>query len=146
NVVSIGGGFSYGQLGMSHHATEDLSIMRALPNVCVCAPSSDLETQAAVDALISVEGPGYLRQERASQAFGEPLEPPFELGKARVLREGRDITFIAAGGVVGEALAAADELANEDVEARVLSMHTLKPLDREAIRAAANETGGIVTI
>jgi transketolase len=145
-VVSIGGGFSYGQLGMSHHATEDLSIMRALPGVAVCAPGSRFETTAAVGALIERDGPCYLRLERAAADFSDDAQVEYEFGKARVLREGRDISLIASGGIVAEAVAAAESLAATGIEARVISMHTVKPFDDEAIGAAAEQTGGIVTI
>ncbi len=146
NVVSIGGGFSYGPLGMSHHATEDLGIMRALPGVRVCVPGSRFETGCAVEALAALEGPSYLRLERAAGGFEDEAAGPFELGRARVLREGQDLTLVACGGVVAEAAAAAEALAVEGIECRVLSMHSLKPLDAEALELAAEQTGGILTI
>jgi transketolase len=146
-VVCIGGGFTYGQLGMSHHATEDLSIMRALPNVTVVVPANDLETVAAVDALVARPGPAYLRIERAADARLDPgAAVPFELGKARVLRAGNDAAILATGGVVSEALMAAEQLAQRGLSVRVLSMHTLKPLDTAAIVAAARETRALVTV
>lgn len=146
NVVSIGGGFSYGQLGMSHHATEDLSIMRALPGVVVTAPASGFETRAAVDQLVGQSGPTYLRLERAAGDYSDDSSIPFMLGKARQLREGSDLTLIASGGIVAEAMAAAASLEQAGVRCRVISMHTLKPLDIGVIHSAAEETGGILTI
>jgi len=145
-VVSVGGGFSYGQLGMSHHATEDLSIMRALPGVTVCAPGSAYETSVLVRELIERPGPAYLRLERSAPDFKDSAPPVCEFGKARLLREGRDCTLIASGGVVAEVVAAAEILKLSGVSCRVLSLHTLKPFDVEAVAAAAAETGGIVTI
>jgi transketolase len=145
-VVSVGGGFSYGQLGMSHHATEDLSLLRALPGIVVTAPASGFETEGAVDALIAHEGPAYLRLERAAADFSDGPDVPFVLGRARTLADGRDLTLIATGGVVSEVAAAAKLLLAEGVACRVLSVHTLKPLDAEAILSAAEETGGILTI
>jgi transketolase len=145
-VVSVGGGLSYGQLGMSHHATEDLSIIRALPNIVVCAPGGAHESALAVDAVIAHQGPAYLRLERAAADVVENTEAPFEFGRARVLREGDDMTLIACGGVVAETVAAADLLAEQNIRCRVLSMHTVKPFDAPAVLAAAKETGGICTI
>jgi transketolase len=145
-IVSVGGGFSYGQLGMSHHATEDLSLLRALPGIVVCAPGSAHETEHAVDAIVAHDGPAYLRLERAAADFTDTPSIPFALGKARVLRAGADLTLIGAGGVVSEVVGAAELLAREGIQCRVLSLHTLKPLDTDAILAAGAETGGIVTI
>ena len=146
-VVCIGGGFTYGQLGMSHHATEDISIMRALPNVAIVVPANDYETVAAVDALVERPGPAYLRIERAAD---DKLDPgsaaPFQFGKARQVRAGNDAAIIACGGVVTEAISAADQLALRGLSVRVLSLHTLKPLDTEAIIQAARETRALVTV
>lgn len=143
-VVCIGGGFSYGQLGISHHATEDLSILRALPNMTVVAPGDDFETREATTALAATPGTCYLRLDRSSMVVDS--EAPFELGRARVVREGNDLTLISTGGMLGEAIRAADRLAERGVRARVVSMHTVKPLDLYAIRLAAQETGGILTL
>jgi transketolase len=145
-VVSVGGGLSYGQLGMSHHATEDLSIIRALPNIVICAPGGAYESTQALDAVIAHQGPAYLRLERAAADVAENTDAPFEFGRARVLREGRDMTLIACGGIVAEAIAAADLLATQSIHCRVLSMHTVKPFDAHAVLSAAKETGGICTI
>jgi len=145
-VVSVGGGFSYGQLGMSHHATEDLSIMRALPGVMICVPGSAYEASVLVQELIARPGPAYLRLERSAPDFADTAPPLCEFGKARRLREGSDCTLIASGGIVSEVLAAADIMKQGGTSCRVLSMHTLKPFDVAAVAAAASETGGIVTI
>jgi transketolase len=145
-VVSIGGGFSYGQLGMSHHATEDLSIMRALPGTVVCVPGSGFEVEQALDALVARPGPAYLRLEREAPKFEDGPDVPYDFGKARILIDGHDITLIAVGGVVAEAIAAAKELNRIGIWPRVVSLHTLKPFDSEAVCRAARETGGIITI
>jgi transketolase len=145
-VVSIGGGFSYGQLGMSHHATEDLSILRALPGITICAPGSAYEAGCMVDALVARPGPGYLRLERGAPDFKDDPQVPCELGKARMIRDGTACTIIATGGVVAEVVAAATLLESQGKPCRVISMHTLKPLDTAAIAAAAAETGGICTV
>jgi transketolase len=145
-VVSVGGGFSYGQLGMSHHATEDLSIMRALPGVTVCVPGSAYETKCLLDAIVARSGPAYLRLERSAPDFVDDAPPECKFGKARMLRDGKACTLVAAGGVLAEVVAAADRLAALGTSCRVLSMHTLKPLDAVAIEAAAAETGAICTV
>jgi transketolase len=145
-VVSIGGGFSYGQLGMSHHATEDLSILRALPGIVVCAPGTAFEAGQAVDAVIAHDGPAYLRLERAAADFTDNPANPFVFGRARTLCAGSDFTLIGTGGIVAELVAAAKTLASDGIRCRVLSLHTLKPLDVAALIAAAEETGGILTV
>jgi transketolase len=145
-IVAIGGGFSYGALGMSHHATEDLAIMRAI-GITVLAPGCDWEAEETVDALVKAPGTCYLRLDRASAGRTARAGERFELGRARELRTGDDATLIAAGGILGEALAAADTLlADSGIRCRVLSMHTINSLDVDAVLAAARETGGIVTV
>lgn len=145
-AVAVGGGFSYGPLGFSHHATEDLAILRALPEMTVLSPGDRWEAAGATRALAETPGPGYLRlDELAAKATHGPGET-FELGRARVVRNGYDITLMATGGVLGEAITAAEWLAHEDVACRVLSVHSLEPFDADAVEAAARETGGIVTI
>ncbi len=146
NVVSMGGGFSYGSLGISHHATEDLAILRSLPNVTVVAPGDEWEAREATLALAAAPGVGYLRLDKtAADATCRPDEI-FRVGTSRRLREGIALTLIAIGGILRNALAAADSLTEQGIECRVVSMHTLKPLDTEAVFAAASETGGILTI
>jgi transketolase len=144
-IVCIGGGYSYGVLGMSHHATEDLSILRTLPNMTIVVPSSDFETEKAVDALIKQPGCCYFRLERTS-GYVDPGIERFEIGRARRLRDGDALTLIGCGAIVSEALAAAKTLALRGIECRVLSYHSLKPLDEAAIVDAAANTGGILTI
>ncbi|MCP2126908.1 transketolase family protein [Bradyrhizobium ottawaense] len=146
NVVCSGGGFTYGNLGMSHHATEDISIMRALPGLTVVAPCDRFETRHAVRALAATPGVGYLRIEKQVPIDTSGLGIPYQLGKARRLREGRDVTIIGCGGIVADVLAAADQLLKRNISARVVSMHTLTPVDVEEIRDAAATTGAIVTV
>lgn len=143
--VSVGGGFSYGALGMSHHATEDIAIMRALPNVMVLTPGSRWETRQLMSHVVAHKGPVYLRLERSGDEVPQG-EGPFEFGKGRVVRQGNDITLVSAGGILTECLAAAELLAADGIEARVVSIHSVKPLDTEIIRQAANDTGGIITV
>ena len=147
NVVAVGGGFSYGALGISHHATEDIAILRALPGVTVVAPGDDWETEAAVPALAALPGTTYLRLDRSSAGRTQREGETFVLGKARVLRDGTDATLVSTGGILSVTLAAADELlARHGIRVRVLSMHTIAPLDVESLKQAAAETGGIVTV
>jgi transketolase len=145
-IVAVGGGFSYGQLGMSHHATECLSILRALPGITIVAPGDDWEAMGAADALVKTPGTCFIQLDRASAATGGLPGETFQLGRTRRLRDGSDITLVATGGILGDTLAAADALAQEGVYCRVLSMHTIKPFDDEAIFAACRETGGIISI
>lgn len=145
-VVCIGGGMSYGAVGMSHHATEDLAIMRSLANMLVLAPGDLWEAAGATRALAAYDGPGYLRLDK-SHAQPTTIEgEQFQVGKARRIREGRDATLIASGGILGEVMKAADMLAREHIECRVLSVHTLKPLDVDALVEAAADTNCIVTV
>jgi transketolase len=144
-VVCIGGGFSYGPLGMSHHAMEDLAIMRAL-SIPTVAPGCDWEAGEATEALAAFPGTCYLRLDKSSAGnTGRPQEK-FVIGKARVLREGTDVTLIATGGILGVALRASDELSAKNVSCRVVSMHTVHPLDNDVVLAAARDTGGLVTV
>ncbi len=146
NVVSVGGGFSYGALGISHHATEDLAIMRALPNMTVLSPCNTWEAGEATAAVAARPGTSYLRLDKSSAVENSVPQERFELGKVRCVRNGEDVTLAATGGILQEALDAAEQLARLDIQARVLSVHTIKPLDVDAFARAAKETGGIVTI
>ena len=144
-VVSVGGGFSYGQLGMSHFATEDIAILRALPNMRVVAPTDPWEAAELTLQLATLPGPKYLRLDKGSA--GLPAAPgEVTFGKAKMVRKGSDVTLIATGAILREALAAADMLAGEGIEATVLAIHTIKPLDTEAIIAAARRTNAVITV
>jgi len=145
-IVSVGGGMAYGSLGPSHHATEDIAIMRALPNMLVLAPGDPSEARLATRALIDHRGPAYLRLGRAGEPNVHKSEPAFELGKAITVRPGNDITLISTGGMLYDTVKAAHSLAEAGIQARVLSMHTVKPLDTEAVIAAACETQAIFTL
>ncbi|MGH7524357.1 MAG: transketolase family protein [Gemmatimonadales bacterium] len=145
-VVSIGGGFSYGPLGMSHHATEDLAVLRAIPGITVTAPGCAWEAAELTATLAATPGVCYLRLDRSGLASTRRAGEQFALGKARTLRDGSDVTLVSTGGILGEALAAADILAVEGIAARVLSIHALRPFDADAILAACRETGGLITI
>ena len=145
-IVAVGGGFAYGAQGMTHHATEDLAIMRALPNMAVVAPGDPVETRLATRAIVNWPGPCYLRLGKAGEPVVHQTPPAFTIGKAITVREGSSVTLISTGGMLHNALQAAELLAQQQIQARVLSMHTLKPLDNESVLAAALETSTIVTI
>ena len=146
-IVGSHGGVSVGEDGATHQCIEDFALMRAIPGMLVCCPCDGHEMRLAVEALLNYEGPAYMRLQRsASEIFTDEVPGyRFELGKGVTLREGRDVTLIATGLMVGEARKAAELLAAEGIEARVIDMHTLKPLDGELVLKAARETGAIVT-
>lgn len=140
-------GISVGEDGASHQCNEDLALMRVLPNMTVINPADDVEAKAAVMAMAEHNGPAYLRFGRlAVPTFNDAATYKFELGKGVELRPGNDVTIIATGLMVSEALAAHDELAKSGIDARVINIHTVKPLDRDIIVKAAKETGKIVTV
>ena len=145
-IVIIGGGVSYGALGMSHHSTEDLAIMRALPNIVVEVPCDNWEAIAATHAMIEHNGPFYYRcgYKGEKDIHSGPIE--FKIGKANTVREGSDITLMFCGPIGTEVVSAADELAKEGITCRIVSMHTIKPIDKDAILDAVKNTGGIVTV
>lgn len=142
-VVAVGGGFSYGQLGMSHFATEDLAILRALPEMVVVAPSDPWQAHALTHQLHGRGGPSYLRIDKGRAGLPEG---DVELGKARQVRSGTDAVIFATGAILGEAVAAADSLAEDGASVRVIDVHTIKPFDVEAICRAARECGVVVTL
>lgn len=145
-VVAVGGGFSYGPLGISHHATEDLAIMRALPNMTIAVPGDQWEAREVTKALAATPGTCYLRLDKSAAPATARAKEVFNIGKARTIREGSDITLIATGGILGSALEAADSLVEQGITCRVISMHTIKPFDGDAVLRACRETGGIVTV
>ncbi len=145
-IVAVGGGFAYGALGMSHHATEDLAIMRALPGMVVVAPGDPFEVEQATRAVVAQSGPCYLRLGRAGEPRIHGPNVVFKLGRGIRVREGRALTIISTGGLLETALQVAQRLSISGVEARVVSMHTLKPLDEAEIKSAAGETGAIATL
>jgi transketolase len=145
-IVAVGGGFTYGSLGMTHHATEDIAIMRALPNMTVVAPGDPIEAAAATRAIVDWPGPCYLRLGRAGEPVVHQSNIDFRIGKAVQLCDGQDFTLISTGGILATAVDVAGRLLELGVTTRVLSMHTVKPLDVEAVLTAARETGAIATL
>jgi len=145
-IVTVGGGFAYGAMGATHHAIEDLAIMRALPGMMVVAPGDPIEARAATRAITEYPGPCYLRLGKAGEPVVHQADIRFKLGKAIPMREGRDATLICTGGILQTAVRTAQRLAEEGIQTRLLSMPTLKPLDTEAVLAAAQETRAILTL
>ena len=149
NVTVVGshGGISVGEDGATHQCIEDFALMRAIPGMTVVCPCDGYEMKQAVEALINYEGPAYLRLERpATEIITDEIPGyKFELGKGVTVRDGNDVTIIACGINVPMAVKAAELLAGEGISARVINMHTIKPLDKELVLKAAKETGCIVT-
>ena len=145
-IVSVGGGLAYGPAGYTHHAVEDVAVLRALPHMTVVAPGDPVEARLAVRAIVARPGPCYLRLAKAGEPVLHHTEPEFELGRALRLREGSDVTLVATGGILHSAVAAAELLTEGGIAAGVLSMHTIKPLDGEAVVAAARETGLVCVV
>jgi transketolase len=139
------GGLEVGWDGPTHQGTEDIAIMRSLPNMTVVVPADAVATSALLRKAIALEGPVYFRMGRNPVPVIYDAQQPFAVGRAITVREGRDLTIIAAGVMVSLALDAAAQLASGGVEARVVDMHTVKPLDGEVVQRAASETGAIVT-
>lgn len=146
-IVGISGGVSYGALGMSHHSLQDIAVMRAIPGISIIIPADRYETEKMMSSLLDYEGPVYVRVGRnpVEDVYSD-LNYNYEIGKAVVMRQGNDITIIATGETVKIAVDASDKLKEEGIGCRVLNMHTIKPLDEEAIIKAAHETGRIITI
>ena len=147
NVVCIGGGFSYGALGISHHATEDLAILRSIPDITVVAPCGHWETMAATAAIAQEPGTAYLRLDKSAGDDSAITDSEsFTLGCARILRPGTDCAIITTGGILEEVQKAVAELSTKNIAARVISMHTIKPIDVETVMAAATETNALITV
>ncbi len=140
-------GISVGEDGASHQCNEDIALMRVLPGMTVINPADDVETKAAVLAMADYVGPTYMRFGRlAIPTFNDPKTYKFELGKGIELRSGNDIAIIATGLMVNEAIEAGKILAEQGINARVINIHTIKPIDRDIIIIAAKETGKIITV
>ena len=138
-------GISVGEDGATHQCLEDIALMRTLPNMVIINPADDIEAMQCVKAAIDHKGPVYMRFGRLAVEDINAPDYKFELGKGVTLSEGNDVTIIATGLMVGEALKAKDMLKNDGINARVINIHTIKPIDEEIIAKAAKETGAIVT-
>jgi transketolase len=146
NIICMGAGFSYGALGMSHHATEDIAIMRALPGTTVISPATEDEAYFATIDLATHKGVGYLRLDKSKTQDKKRLRDKFEIGKGNILKEGDDYTIISCGGITEEALIAAYALDKKGIDCKVVSMHTIKPLDQLLIKECVENSKGIITL
>ena len=139
-------GITVGEDGASHQCNEDIALMRTIPGMVVMCPAHDVEAKAAIHAAAEYEGPVYMRFGRAAcPVINDREDYHFEIGKGEVIRAGKDVTIVATGICVGSALEAADMLAKEGIEAEVINICTIKPLDEELIKASAKKTGKVVT-
>ena len=138
-------GISVGEDGASHQCCEDIALMRSIPNMVIINPADDVEAIAAVHAAVDHEGPVYMRFGRLAVPRVNCEDYKFELGKGVLLKDGKDVTIVATGLMVNEALIAAETLKAEGIDARVINIHTIKPIDKDILVTAAKETGAIVT-
>ena len=146
-VCATHAGLTVGEDGASHQAIEDLALMRSIPNMTVICPSDAVETEAAIKAIAEYDGPCYVRLGRAAvNIVNDENTYEFKIGKGVTLAEGNDVTIVATGIMVDVALEAKEMLKNEGINARVINIHTLKPIDREILITAAKETGAIITV
>lgn len=147
NICASHAGISVGEDGATHQCNEDIAFMRNIPGMTVICPSDDVEAKAAVKAAYELDGPVYIRLGRlAVPVINDHDGYEFEIGKGTVLREGKDVTIIATGLCVAATMEAAEMLAADGIDAKVINIHTIKPLDDELVVAAAKETGKIVTV
>ncbi len=145
-VIGISAGVSYGALGTTHHSLHDFAVLRAINNITVIAPADNFETRETIKAIYHYDHPVYVRFGKTPQRHVHPENSQFTIGKAAQIQDGRDLTFVACGETVAIALETAQLLQSEGISCRVLSMHTIKPLDEEAVRKAARETRAIITV
>ncbi|MCF7952608.1 MAG: hypothetical protein K9K78_00830 [Spirochaetales bacterium] len=146
-IVGVSGGVSYGALGFSHHSLHDLAVMNTFPGMAVLLPADRLQAEAMTEWMASYKGPVYMRMGRgAVPDVYENSRDSFIFGQANTLREGDDVCIIAAGEMLSKAAAASDMLRREKINVKVLDMHTIKPIDADAIRNAARETGAVLSI
>jgi transketolase len=146
NIICIGAGFSYGALGMSHHATEDIAIMRSLPGTIVVSPSTKSEAYFSTIELSKRNGVGYLRLDKSNASKSKELKDKIEIGKGNILKDGSDYTIIVCGGIAEEALSAADDLDKDNISCKVVSMHTIKPIDNVLIQDCVENSKGIISV
>ena len=145
-IIGIGGGLCYGSAGTTHHSIEDIAIMRALPNMTVICPGDPIEVKMATKLSVSHNGPIYIRLGKSHEPKVHLDTPDFKIGKGITMKNGDDITIIATGNILYNAKCATDELTNKGIDARLISMHTIKPLDKHLILKAAQETKAIFTV
>lgn len=145
-IVAVGGGLAYGSAGYTHHGVEDLAVMRALPDLTVCAPGDPMETRALVPLIAAAPGPCYLRLGKAGEPVVHPAPPALALGQALRVREGRDAVLLTAGGVLTLAIAAHEALAADGLRCAVWSFPTVEPLDAAALRELAAASPCVVAL
>ncbi len=145
-LVGVGGGVGYGYLGPTHHAIDDLAAMRALPNMTVLCPCDPHDAAGATEAALALDGPVYLRLGKNGEPPLLPARTSFTIGAAARVREGRDVTIASTGPILASAIVAAEELAQDGIDAAILHFGTVKPLDEEAVRDALDATGLIVAL
>lgn len=146
-ICATHAGISVGEDGATHQCNEDIALMRTIPGMTVINPADDVEAKAAVKAAYEMNGPVYIRLGRlAVPVINDREDYTFEIGKGSVLREGKDVAIVATGLCVASALEAAEKLAADGIDAKVINIHTIKPLDEDLIVAAAKETGKVVTV
>jgi transketolase len=145
-LIGIGAGFAYSSLGPTHHASEDISVLRCLPNMVVLSPSDPLETRRATRAAFAHQGPVYIRIGVGYNPVLIEDDPGFKIGKAITVREGTDVTLMSTGAILSEVLKAAVALRKEGISAKVVNVHTIKPIDKDLIIQSAKETGSILTV
>ncbi len=145
-IVAIGGGVGYGALGVTHHGTEDVAVLRALPEMTVLSPADPVETALATRAVVDWPGPCYLRLGKAGEPLIHRKPPEFQIGKLIELRRGRDVVILATGAVARNALLAAEKLGEAGIAAGVYSVHTIKPLDERFLRELARQTPLLFTV
>ena len=145
-IVSVGGGYTYGSQGYTHHGVEDIAVMRVLPNMTVVAPGDPIESRLATKAIAAHSSPCYLRLGKAGEPIVHQIEPEFQLGKAITIRSGHDATLISTGGMLELSIKVSDHLKAQGFSLQIISMPTVFPCDREAITRAAQSTKKIITI
>lgn len=145
-IVGTGAGENYSALGPTHHSTEDLGGLRSLPNLTILCPASPLEVKKATVAAYEHRGPVYMRMGTNKEEEIYKQDYVFQIGKGIILEEGKDITLIGTGNILKDVLEAAKKLRKKGIDGRVINMHTIKPIDREIILQAADETKRIITV
>jgi transketolase len=144
-IVGTGSGLSYASLGPTHHSCEDVALLRCLPNMTVVCPADSMEVRPALEAILKLDGPAYLRLGKKGEPAVHKTPPRFEIGKGIVLRDGRDVCLLGLGTMVATAMASADLLAAQGISAKVVSMHTVKPLD-DALLSDSFSRYGVVAV
>lgn len=145
-IVATHSGITVGEDGASHQSIEDIAVMRAIPNMTVIVPADAVETKKAIKAVAKYQGPAYIRLGRAEIPVVTDKTSCFEIGRSNTIRDGDDVSIIACGIMVSAALETARDLEKEGIKVRVINMHTIKPIDEEAVIKSARETGGVVAV